>query len=153
MSYSASAAVSGLSSTFSINTGTASTPTWTLVGEISSLNLTGRQTTTADVTNFESGAREFIPVLIESGVWDIKGNRISGDAGQTAMETAFTTVPPVKKEFQIVLPKSATQTVTGDSFVFTAVIQELDYSVEIDKAVSLSCKLKVSGVLTITEGS
>jgi hypothetical protein len=153
VSYSGSLAGVGLSTVISINTGTVSSPTWTTVGELNKCVLSGRQTGDADVTNFESSAREFVPTLIESGTWDIAGNRIGGDAGQSAMETAFTTIPPVLSQFKIQLPKSGAQVSTGDSFVFKALIKELDYSIEIDKAVSLSGKLKVSGILTVTAGS
>lgn len=153
MPYSGSLAGVGLSTVISINTGTVSTPTWTDIGELRKCSLTGRQTGDADVTNFQSSAREFVPTLIESGTWDIEGNRIGGDVGQVAMETAFTTVPPVLKQFKIQLPKTANQTTTGDSFTFMALIKELDYAVEIDKAVTLTGKLKVSGILTVTAGS
>jgi hypothetical protein len=153
MPYTGSAAGVGLSTVISINTSSTTTPTWTAVGELRKASLTGRQTGDADVTNFESSAREFVPTLIESGTWDIEGNRIGGDAGQVAMETAFTTVPPKLSEFKIQLPKTANQTVIGDSFTFNALIKELDYSVEVDKAVTLTGKLKVSGILTVTAGS
>jgi hypothetical protein len=153
VAYTGSKAGVGLSTVISINTGTISSPTFTPVGELRKCVLSGRQTGDADVTNFESSAREFVPTLIESGTWDIEGNRIGGDAGQLAMEAAFTTVPPVLSQFKIQLPKSGGQTSTGDSFTFLALIKELDYSVEIDKAVSLTGKLKVSGILTVTAGS
>jgi hypothetical protein len=151
MPYTGSLAGIGLGSVLSINTGTASTPTWTAVGELRKLNLTGRQAGTADTTNFASAAREFKPTLIASGTWDIEGNRVGGDAGQVAMEAAF--VGLAMKQFKIQLPISGAQTTTGDSFTFTALVEELDYSVEVDKVVMLTGKLKVSGVLTETAGS
>lgn len=151
MSYSGSIAGIGLGTVLSINTGTTTTPTWTPVGELNKLNLSGRQAGTADTTNFASAAREFKATLISSGTWEIGGNRVGGDVGQVAMETAFTTL--AMKSFKIQLPISGTQTATGDSFTFSALVEELDYSVEVDKIVSLTGRLKVSGILTETPGT
>ena len=153
MPYTGSLAGVGLSTVVSINTGTLSSPTFTPIAELRKISLSGRQTGDADVTNFQSSAREFVPTLIESGTWDIEGNRIGGDVGQLACETAFTTVPPKLSQFKIQLPKTPTQTTIGDSFTFLALIKELDYSVEIDKAITLTAKFKVSGILTVTAGS
>jgi hypothetical protein len=121
--------------------------------ELRKIALSGRETGDADTTNFSSGAREFLGTLISSGTWDIEGNRVGGDAGQLACETAFTTVPPVLKQFKIQLPKAPTQTSTGDSFTFYALIKQLNYEVEVEKAITLRGQLKVSGVLTVTAGS
>jgi hypothetical protein len=151
MSYTGSLAGIGLGTVLSVNTGTVSTPTWTAVGELNKLNLSGRQAGTADTTNFASGAREFKPTLITSGSWEFGGNRVGGDAGQVAMEAAF--VGLAMKSFKIQLPISGAQTTTGDSFTFTALVEELDYSVEVDKVVTISGRLKVSGILTETAGT
>jgi hypothetical protein len=150
MSYTGSQAGIGLGTILSIDTSATSTPTYTLVGELNKLNLSGRQAGTTDVTNFQSSAREFKPTLISSGDWDFAGNRVGGDAGQVAMEAAF--VGLKLKKFQIQLPPTGTQTV-GDSFTFVALVEELNYSVEVDKAIPVQGKLKVSGILTETAGS
>jgi hypothetical protein len=151
MPYSDSLAGVGLGTVLSINTGTPSTPTWTPVGELNKLNLTGRTAGTADATNFQSLAREFKATLIDSGAWEFGGNRVGGDAGQVAMETAFTTL--ALKQFKIQFPISGAQTTTGDSFTFKSLVEEIDYSVEVDKIISMSGKLKVSGILTETPGT
>ncbi len=149
-SYTKSAAGIGLGTTLSIGT-TGATPVFTPVGEIKTISQSGRQVSTEDVTNMLSSAKEFIPTLVDSGTWDISGNRIGADAGQIEMEAAFqglTLVP-----FKIQLPKTGAQTTAGDSFAFTALIQELDYSIAVDKAVTFTAKLKVSGLITETAGS
>jgi hypothetical protein len=151
MPYTDSLAGIGLGSVLSINTGTASSPTYTPVGELNKLNLTGRTAGTADATNFQSLAREFKGTLIDSGSWEFGGNRVGGDAGQVAMETSFTTLKLTM--FKIQLPISGAQTTTGDSFTFKALVEELDYSVEVDKVIPVTGKLKVSGILTTTAGS
>jgi hypothetical protein len=151
MSYTQSLAGIGLGTVLSINTGTTGSPTWTAVGELNKLNLSGRQAGTTDVTNFQSSAREFKPTLISSGDWDFAGNRVGGDAGQVAMEAAF--VGLLLKQFKIQLPLSGAQTTAGDSFTFVALVEELNYSVEVDKAIPVQGKLKISGILTETAGS
>ena len=148
--YTQSLAGIGLGTTLSI--GSASSPvTYTLVGELKSLNLTGRVAGTEDVTNFQSVAREFIPTLIDNGTWDFTGNRIGGDVGQQAMETAFTGLALLPFKVQFV--KTAGQTAVGDSFSFNALVLEIDYAVAVDKAVTMSGRLKASGVMTKTQGS
>ena len=150
MPYTKSSAGIGLGTILSIGT-TGGTPTFTTVGEVKSFSQSGRQVSTEDVTNMQSSAKEFIPTLVDSGTWDITGNRVSSDAGQVAMEAAFQglTVLP----FKIQLPKTSTQNSTGDLFTFNALVQELDYTVGVDKATTFSCKLKVSGLIALTIGS
>ena len=150
MPYTSSKSSIGLGTILSIGT-TGGSPTFTTVGEIKTIAQSGRQVSTEDVTNMQSLAKEFIPTLVESGTWDISGNRVGSDAGQIAMEAGFqglTLLP-----FKIQLPKSSTQTTTGDTFTFNALIAELDYSIAVDKAVTFTAKLKVSGLITETAGS
>jgi predicted secreted protein len=151
MPYTKSKAGIGLGTTLAVNTGTDAEPTWTPVAELKSINQSGRQVATEDVTNFQSSAREFIPTLLDAGSWDIAGSRIATDAGQLAMETAFQGL--TIKDFQIQLPKAGGQTTAGDMFEFSALIQELNYSIADDKAVTFSAKLKVSGNIVLTPGS
>ena len=151
MAYTSSKAGIGLGTALSINTGTVATPVWTPVLELKSVAQSGRQVATEDVTNFSSTAREFVPTLLDSGTWDLSGNRVGSDAGQLAMETAFQGLSITM--FKVVLPKAAGQTTSGDTFQFSALVQECNYSVNVDKAVSVTAKLKVSGSITLTAGS
>ena len=150
MPYTKSAAGIGLGTILSIGT-TGATPTFTPVGEVKTFSQSGRQVSTEDVTNMQSSAKEFIPPLVDSGTWDIRGNRIGADAGPIAMEAAVSGLTLVP--FKIQLPKTSNQTTTGDTFAFNALIQELDYSISVDKAVTFTAKLKVSGLITETAGS
>lgn len=150
MPYTGSQAGIGLGTVLSIGTNT-SPITYTAVGELNKIAGTGRQAGTADTTNFQSGAREFLPTLIDSGTWEIAGNRIGGDAGQVAMEAAFVALQ--LHPFKIQLPKTANQTTIGDSCSFTALIEQLNYEVGVDKVVTLEGRLKVSGILTWVSGS
>lgn len=150
MPYTKSKAGIGKGTTLSIGNN-ADPVVYTAVGEIKSLDQSGRQVATEDVTNMDSGAREFLPTLLDSGSWRVTGSRIGGDAGQVAMESAFAglTVSP----FQIQLPKTSVQATTGDMFAFDALIEDLNYSVAVDKSITFTATLKVSGLITTTPGS
>ena len=151
MPYTKSKAGIGLGTMLSIGSGTGSPETFTLVGEIKTITQSGRQVATEDVTNMQSSAREFIPTLLDSGTWDLAGNRVSSDAGQIAMEAAFASYQ--NHDFKIQLPLGAGQTTSGDVFAFNALVQEIDYSLAVDKAVTFTAKLKVSGSITVTPGT
>jgi hypothetical protein len=155
MPYTQSKAQSGNGSILNINTGTASSPTWVLVGEITDLAQSGKTNKTDDVTNLESKAEEFIPTLLSPGKWALTMNRISGDAGQTALLASFNALPPTIMPYEVVLPKNASQTTTGDTFTFSALVEEFNDvgTVKADKKVSTVASLKVSGVITLTVGS
>jgi hypothetical protein len=148
MAYTKSKAQIGLGSILAIETGDS---TFTTIGEIKSINQSGRQWATEDVTNMESTKREFISTLADSGTWQIQGSRVGGDAGQVAMESAFN--GGALESFKITLPKAAGQTSTGDTYTFDALIQDLNYSFSVDKVDTFTATLKVSGDITVTPGS
>lgn len=150
MAYNGSLAGIGLGTVLSIGS-TTSPITYTAVGELNKCTLSGREAGTADTTNFESQAREFLPTLIQSGTWDIAGNRVGGDAGQVAMEAAFTSLQ--LRPFKIQTPKSGGQTTVGDSFLFTALVEAIDYDIGVDKVTVLTGRIKISGILSPTVGS
>jgi hypothetical protein len=143
-------AYAGLGSIISINTGTVGSPVWTAIAELNSIALSGRQSNTSNTTTFASTSEEFLPVLPTAGVWALKGNYTS-DAGRVALETAFGA--KALKMFKIQLPESLTETVTGDLFSFVALIQDLNYDLQIQAAITFTASLKVSGPITITPGT
>ncbi len=153
MAYTGTLAQSGLGTAFNINTSGTSTPTWTLIGEIISAPQSGRVAKTADATNLESLAAEFITTLVESGTFELTVNRVAGDAGQLALEAAFEGL--LTKGYQVVLPKTLAQTTTGDTYLFSAIVEEYDNIAEIgpDKAIHSKIRLKVSGKITYTAGT
>jgi hypothetical protein len=153
MSYTGTLAQSGLGTIFAINTSATSTPTWVTIGEIINAPQSGRVAKTADATNLESLAAEFITTLVDSGNFELTVNRVVGDPGQLAVETAFEAL--ATKPFQITLPLAVSQTTTGDVYSFKAVIEEFDNISEIapDKAIHSKIRLKVSGKITFAAGS
>jgi hypothetical protein len=150
MPYDGTQAGIGLGTVLSIGD-TASPIGYTDVGELSELDESGRQAGTDDATNFQSTAREFLPTLIDSGTWAFTGNRVGGDDGQVEMETAFAALSV--RPFKIQLPKTAAQAVSGDTATFKALIEQLNYTIGMDKIVKVQGQLKVSGIITWTLGS
>jgi hypothetical protein len=146
MAYTKSAAITGAGTILSI--GATPTP----VAEIKSIKVSGRKWDTDDVTNMSSpGYKEFISTIIDPGEWALEGNRVSGDAGQAAMEAAFAS--GALTAFTVQLPVAGAQKTKGDCYTFNALVTEIDYSFETTKADSMSCKLKVSGAITLAVGS
>jgi len=154
--YSGSRAQAGRGSALSIGgiTGAGGTETFTLIGEIKTSGISGAQWATEDVTNFQSGSdQEFLTTIRDNGTLDIAGNRIAADAGQVAVESAFSS--GLKYDFKLVLPINvqAGQTTTGDTYQFSALVQSRDISVDTTKAIGWSVKLKISGPVSLTAGS
>ncbi|HTF67032.1 MAG TPA: phage tail tube protein [Edaphobacter sp.] len=147
----ASKAQVGRSSVFSIGTPGGS-PTYTPVGEVKSSGITGAQWGTTDVTNYDSGVdQEFITTVRNNGSLKLDGNRVSSDAGQIMVETAFSTgaITP----FELKLPKSSGQTSAGDTFTFNALVESRDFTVGVSEVINYSVTLKISGPVTFTAGS
>ena len=164
MAYAGSKAISGNQTVISINgtaaggvftPGTASTPVWTPIGEIGNFVQSGTQNKTDDTTNLQSSAEEFIPTILTPGKVTGAFNRVSGDAGQSAVKACFYSVPPVMAQYKAQLPKSVGYTSTGDSVVFTALVEELGDLGDIkpDKKISSPFAFKISGALVWTTGS
>ena len=155
MSYTGTKSQSGNQTVVNINNGTVTTPAWTLVGDISSFAQQGTQNKSDDATNLQSTAEEFIPTILTPGKFSVVMARVSGDAGQTAVKASMNAVPPTLVQYQVVLPKTASQTTSGDKFVFLAMVEEFLNlgDVKPDKKVMTQFSLKVSGPITETIGS
>lgn len=145
MPYTTSKADTGLGSILAIG----ATPT--TVGEVKSMKLSGRKWDTDDVTNMQSTQKEFITSIQDTGEWAIDGNKISGDAGQVLVETAFAS--GALTAFTVTLAKAPGQVTTGDKYTFSALVTENDASFELSKANTFSLKLKVSGTMTFVAGA
>jgi len=155
MSYGGSKAQSGNQTTLSINTGTVSTPVWTLIGEIGNFAQSGTQNKTDDTTNLQSTAEEFIPTILTPGKLSGAFNRVSSDGGQVAMKASFNAVPPTLVQYKAVLPKTPSQSSAGDSIVILGMVEELNNLGDIkpDKKVSTPFSIKISGPIVETLGS
>jgi hypothetical protein len=83
----------------------------------------------------------------------LAGNRVNNDAGQLATEAAFS--DGLIRPFKLQLPINTLtgQTSTGDLYTFSALVVSRDFSVEFNKVITFSTKLKVSGPVTLTPGT
>lgn len=167
MSYTKSQAQSGNQAVVSIAAagGTVSTATYTVVGEVAEFNQSGTVNKTDDTTNLNSIAEEFLPTILTPGNFAGTMNRVSDDAGQQAVQTAFGGIiggvptPPTLNYWKVQLAKNPNltvpQTVAGDQLIFLALVEEFtDFgTVKPDKKVSTILKLKISGAIYRTLGS
>ena len=141
----------GKGSKLSINTGTSAAPTWTAFGKILDIGQSGRQVGTEETTDMDSTSRTYIGTLLDNGSWKIDFIRVGSDVGQVALETAFASAATT--QFKVELPKVSGQTTSGDTYTFDAIVTDCNYSLPLDKKVSGSTTLKVSGDLTLTAGA
>jgi hypothetical protein len=152
MSYTGSSSFTGAGAQLSVNTSSTSTPSYTVINEVMEANLTGRTAKTVDVTNFSSlKTAEFIAVLVDPGSVDLKISYVSADPGQIQLLTSFNGL--TKTLFKLVLPLGVGQTVSGDSYTFSALVTDYSFDVDPQKQILISSKLKISGALTFVEGS
>src|ERR1051326_6147956 len=117
MSYTGTKAQSGNQATVSIGSGTSlSGATYTAIGGGGEVNQSGTINKTDDATNVQATAEEFIPTILSPGMFQGTLNRISSDAGQQAVLTAFTAAPPHNVPWQVALAPNAAigQTSQGD---------------------------------------
>jgi hypothetical protein len=146
MSYSGSQAQSGRGTIIAIG----ATPT--TIGECSDFPLNRSKWETVDVTNFQSGSDgEFITTIRKPGSVTIKGNRVVSDAGQVLVEAAYQS--GAISAFTVTLPKTISQSTSGDKYTFSALVLSLDFSIQPTKQIEFSLDLQISGPVTFTAGT
>jgi hypothetical protein len=128
--------------------------TWTTVGEL----LKGKfddKNIFDDSTNTQSLAKEFLPVLPDPGKFDFTVNRVSTDAGQAALVAAKAAVPPTLLPMRVLFPvnTAAGQSTMGDQRTFSAYVEQLSPDIEVNKKITSSGMLQISGPITDIEGS
>ena len=94
---------------------------------------------------------EFIVTIRKSMEFTVTGNRVSADAGQVAVQTAY--AAGTLSSFTLQLLKNAAQTTTGDKYVFNALVLSQSFKIETTKKISFSMKLKTSGPVVFTAGT
>jgi hypothetical protein len=145
--YTGSKAQAGRGTTIAIGT----TPV--NIGEAADFPMNRPKWETADVTNFDSGNfAEFITTIARPAPITIKGNRVSSDAGQIAVETAYNT-QGVPQSFKVTFPKTPAQTTSGDTCTFNAFVLGYDFSISPTKQVEFSLDLQPTGPMPIVVGS
>jgi hypothetical protein len=146
MPYTGSLAQAGLGTSLSIGT----TPT--LIGEVIDPDFQRGDWGFDDVTNLESTLdEEVINTIRKTGAITFTGNRISADAGQLLVEAAYAT--GAKSTYTVVLPKTAAQTVSGDTWAVSAYVEKSQFKVEPTKAIKFTITLKTTSTWVFTAGS
>jgi Lambda phage tail tube protein, TTP len=108
------------------------------LAEIKEVNFTGAKFDLDDVTNYESGVfREWITTLADSGELSFSGNYIPSDSSQQSLLGFFNTGLLVAWEIQ--LPNSL------GTISFNAYVQSLEHNLPLDKAATITGKLKITG--------
>lgn len=136
--------------------GTSGTPptsgAGTAVGEVGDVAFNRGKWMDDDVTNFESGSdKEIIETIRDNGDVTVSGNRVSGDAGQEAVESAYGA--GTKSNFKLVLPKTPGQVTSGDTYTFSAFVISADFTVTTTKKIDYKVSLKTTGLVVFTAGS
>jgi hypothetical protein len=140
--------------------GSGSPATWLTINEVKKITFSNKNMF-ADVTNTQSTAKEFLPVLQDPGKCECEVNRVSTDPGQGLLQNAFTGtvvagVPvPTKCLFRVVFPINiaAGQTTQGDIWQFLAYVEQLSPDLGVDKPVTSKFTLQITNGITVIEGN
>jgi hypothetical protein len=149
--YTGSQGQSAFGTILAINTGTASVPVWTPVGEVIAPKQSGTKNNFAEATNLQSSAEEFIATIPSPGALDFTMNRVSADTGQLALLASFN--GQTSKQYQVTLPKTPAQTTLGDTYAFTAFVETLPLDFDPKKIITYTASLKISNKIVFTAGS
>ena len=149
MSYTVSKAETGSQTVFNIKISSTFTP----IFEILSFTQSNHTNKTVDVTNLNSTAEEWISVLKSSTNYELTLNRVSTDPGQAGLIAAFGT--GALTDFKIVLPLEAGQSTTGDTYTFSAIVEDMNDLADVapNKQVTSKVKLKTSGAVAFAAGA
>lgn len=115
-----------------------------VLAEIKSIDFSGSKYDLDDVTNYESGNfREWITTLADSGELSFTGNYIPSDVSQQSLRGFFNAGTLV--DWQITLPEAAEAEAPIE---FSAYVSSEDVNLPLDKAASITGKLKITGQIT-----
>lgn len=146
MTYTGSKAQAGRGSTLSIG----ATPTE--IGEVSDVPFNRPEWDFVETTNFDSTIdAEVLTVIRKVADVEFTFNRVSSDAGQVLVETAYNS--GALAAFVLQLPKTPTQTTAGDKYTFSAYVVGSNLKVSPKDKVAGTVKLQTSGPVTLTVGS
>lgn len=130
-----------------------SSPTYSTIGEVASIDLTPPSWGTEDVSNLDSGNdAEFITTMRDGGEVSLDINRVGSDTGQAALLAA--SAAGALYMFKLTYPKTSSQTTAGDTDTFNALVLSVGQrKVSPKSKITLMVKLKISGPITEATGS
>ena len=139
MSYTGTGASSALGTQYAIKVA----DTFTIISEIKTATQSGATNKTADATNLESTAEEFVCVIPASGKFELECNRLPADPGQVAVKASFDNATTCN--YQVTTP---------DAYVYTfkAIVEEFEVLPKIgpNDLMTVKIGIKVSGAITET---
>ncbi len=132
--------------------------TYTAVGQIKTIQFNGQKWSFDDITNLGSPAigpgvlEEALPAKLAPGELAVGGIFLPNDAGQEALNTAFQA--GTLENFKVQLPMGPGQTTAGNVYAFSGYVQEFPApDVQFDKIVNFKVTIKLTTVITLTQGS
>ena len=135
-------AIAGVGATFK-RSDMASSPVFTTIAEVNTINGPNLSRDTAEVTNLSSpgGYKEFIGTFRDGGEVTLNANWTIG--GYVDMKTDFETSSLV--DYEIVLPDTGETTLS-----FSALVTALGMTIPTNDKVSMDVTIKISGETTVT---
>ena len=132
--------------------------TYTTLGQIKTIQFNGQKWSFDDITNLASPVagvgvlEEALPAKLSPGELAIAGIFLPNDAGQEALNAAFQA--GTLENFKVQLPMGPGQTTAGNLYAFSGYVQEFPApDIQFDKIVNFKCTIKLTTVITLTQGS
>jgi hypothetical protein len=129
------------------------------IGQIKSVQFSGQKWALDDITNAASPAagsgviKEVQPTICDIGEVTIEGVWLYNDAGQQALQTAFTS--GALSAFTVTLPKGEGQATTGTSFTFSGFVTDPSFpdNIDVTKGLLFKSTIKVNTLITVAYGA
>jgi hypothetical protein len=113
----------------------------TLIGEITSINVSGFGLSAVESTNLAATTKTFLPGIISPGTISCDFNSDGANAGQDLIKSTVTARTSIA---------FAIASADGSSFSGSCIITGYDYKAAVDGVITGSVSLQVTGTLTIT---
>ena len=113
----------------------------TLIGEITSLNVSGFGLSAVESTNLAATTKTFLPGIISPGTISCDFNSDGANAGQDLIKSTVTS----RSAIAFVIASA-----DGSTFSGSSIITGYDYKAAVDGVITGSVTLQVTGTLTIT---
>jgi hypothetical protein len=125
-----------------------------VIGEVAECSPSGNAWEYVDTSNFQSGAdEEYLPTMRNNGEFKATGNRVSANAGQVLVESAYSSGAKCSFSLQLPVNTLAGQATTGDLYTWQGYVMSRTFAVATKKQITYDITSKVSGAVTFTAGS
>lgn len=129
-------------------------PTYVPIAEIIDVEFSGAKTQVLDVTNMSSSGKEKLGTIPDWGQVKITMNRVTNDAGQTALKAAFASAGKYLFTIQEPVDDALGQTTTGNLYTVQAIVSDgPSFTLSPEKNPVLSYTLDLSNAPQFTAGT